>query len=173
MKCGRLACTVTVLCLPGYYLWRTQLPPPVATLDEMGLWQPDAAAIRSSLHTQFGKKITIDNLEAKQMFALSFQRRYRDHAIQLAVRLKFCDDGTIRLLLPSRLEPWYMDKIALAAYRETRDAFHKEQPIELYETFAGAAPVHIGQVNADPNDPALLRVTFNYTRSPNRFRPEK
>ncbi len=173
MKRGILACTATVLCLPTYYLYLMNSPPHVASLDEMARWQPDAAAIRSSLHTRYGKNITADNVEAQQMFALSFQQRYRDHAIQLAVRLKFCPDGTIRLLLPSRLEPWYMDKIALAAYRETRDIFHQAHPIELYETFAGAAPVKIGQVNADAHDPNLLRVTFDYTRSPNRIRPTK
>ena len=170
MKRGILACAATVLCLPTYFVYLMHLPPHVASLDEITRWQPDAIAIRSSLHTRYGKNIPADNLEAKQMFAMSFQQRYRDHAIQLAVRLKFCPDGTVRLLLPSRLEPWYMDKIALAAYRETRDTFHQKQPIGLYETFAGAAPVHIGQVSADTNDPTLIRVTFDYTLSPNRFR---
>lgn len=173
MKRGILACTATVFCLPAYYLYLMYLPPPVASLDEMGRWQPDAAAIRSSLHTRYDKNIAADNLEAKQMFAMSFQQRYRDHAIQLAVRLKFCPDGTTRLLLPSRLEPWYMDKIALAAYREIRDTFHDTHPIDLYETFAGAAPVKIGLIRADASDPTLIHVTFDYTRSPNRVRPTR
>ncbi len=170
MKRGTLACTVTVLTLPGYFFWQMQHPPAPEPNDDMAVWQPNAAAIRSDLQSQFGKSLTAENMEAKYAFKLAFQQRYRSHPTQLAVGLQFRKDGTIHLKLPARLEPWYMDKIALAGYREIRDTFHITRPIRLYETFAGAAPVYIGQVSADAADPSLIRVAFDYSHSPNKAR---
>ena len=170
MKRGTLACTAIVVCLPGYFVWQMQHLTAPEDNDAMESWQPTAEAIRSTLQAEYRTKLTADNLEAKQAFGLAFQQRYRTHATQLAVCLKFREDGAIRLMLPSRLEPWYMDKIAFAAYRETRELFHITKPITLFETFAGAAPVPIGQVSPDPADSNLVRVAFDYSQSPNRAR---
>jgi hypothetical protein len=170
MKRTTFACTVFGMTLPGYYLWQMQSAPPARDMSDMATWQPDAAALQESMNARFGKTITLDNAAARDLFTQIFQQRYREHKPQLAVGIKLYPAGNVRLLVPSRLEPWHINRIALAAYREVQDNFGVSVPVDVYETFVGASPVKVGQARADAHDPQHLRVTFDYSRSPNRTR---
>lgn len=167
MKRGTVAYTLFGLALPGFYFWNFQFPLPSDDRDSMAAWQPDAAAIKKSLNARFDGKIHLNNAAAREMFVQAFQQRYREHTPQLAVGLKLHPTRHIRLLLPSRMEPWHINRIALTAFREVHDVFGGDTPVDIYETFVGAAPICIGQVAVEPDNPQQIRVTFDYSRSPN------
>ena len=143
------------------YYWEGRAAPLPENGDSHD-WKPTAAAIRSEL----GPLPPAANVQAaaarRELFALRFRQRYRTRQEALAVCLHFQPDGRVKLMCPARMEFWNLDRLAQAAYSETRDNFGHTFDIDIYETYIGAATVKIGEVRPDPARPQTARVTYHY-----------
>ena len=80
----------------------------------------------------------------------------------MAVRLLFLPDGSVKLMCPARMEPWRLDRLAQSAWSETRDNFGHPFPIDIYETYIGAANLKIGEMRSDPKRPQLGQTVYRY-----------
>src|SRR5437773_134850 len=69
----------------------------------------------------------------------------------------------LKLMCPRRLEPFMVDRIALAAWREARDYFGKPVDVDIYVTFIGTTQVKIGQLRASANEPQIAQISYDFT----------
>ena len=153
-----LALALLPACL---YYWQGRAAPLSEDGDSRN-WKPDAASIRRELGPLPPAADVRGMMARRDLFALRFRQRYRSRQDALAVCLHFQPDGRVKLMCPARMEPWNLDRLAQAAYSETRDDFGHAFDIDIYETYIGAATVKIGEVRADPTRPQTARITYHY-----------
>ena len=103
--------------------------------------------------------------EREQIFAEMFTKRFRIHDLKMAVRLRFMERepsrssvANIRLMCPARTEPWNMDRLALAAWREVRQCLDENCDIDIYETYIGALPRKIGVLRSTAGDHPVAHI---------------
>ena len=146
-----------LLGVSSYFLWAYagSLREGVDPENDFANWQPSADTIRNSL-----PKGTSEQRE--RQFALLFQKRFREHDPAKAIGVHFGPDGRLKLLTPARLEPWNIDRIALMLHREAQQDFAKNYEIDIYETFIGTPPIHIGELHPSMQTPSLVLVTYHY-----------
>ena len=125
-------------------------------------WKPTAAAIRSELGPLPPAADIRADAARRERFALRFKQRYRSRPDAQAVCLHFLPDGRVKLMCPARMDAWKLDRLAQAAYTETRDDFGHPFDIDIYETYIGAATVKIGEIRADPKCPQTARLVYQY-----------
>lgn len=156
-----LASLTLVPSLGCLYYWCGHVGP-LSQEEDPRDWKPNAAAIRSELGP-VPPAADFQSVEAqRKLFASRFTQRYRSHQTALAVRLCFMADGHVKLMCPARMDPWKLDRLAQAAYSETRDDFGHPFAIDIYETYIGAATVKIGEIRADPLRPQTARIIYHY-----------
>lgn len=146
------------------YYWQSCAVP--LSDEDSRHWNPDAAAIRREINLLPAAPKAQAETARRDLFATLFKQRYRSHKTALAVCLRFLPDGRIKLMCPARMEPWELDRLAQAAWSETRDNFGHSFNIDIYETYIGAATVKIGEIRPDPQNARLARVAHHYPLRP-------
>jgi hypothetical protein len=127
-------------------------------------WAPSAAAIRVKVgpgdpaHPESSAEKT-----RRTTFAKLFANRYREHDPAMAIGLRFLDNKRIKLMCPARMEPWNVDRLAMVAWRESRDAMGHPFDIDIYETYIGTPPVKIGELRPSPKEPHIMLITYRYS----------
>lgn len=133
----------------------------LAHQENFSAWSPDAAAIRRALRadrtTQASEPL---NKGDHGIFQKLFQSRFRDHEPQVAIGLHFLNRHKIKLMCPARMEPWYMDSIALAAWHEAQDDFGVPFQVDIYATYIGMPPIKIGQLRTPKDRPQFAVITY-------------
>lgn len=111
---------------------------------------------RKILSNQKRGEATVPLCDADQqiLFAGLFTKRIRGCDPVMAVLARFDTKNPqhtiIRLMCPARMEPWNMDRVAIQAWRESKDCLGRSYDIDLYETYIGAAPRKTGELRCDP-----------------------
>jgi hypothetical protein len=93
-------------------------------------------------------------------FRTMFQARYREHDPPMAIGLHFLRRNTLKLMCPARMEPWFIDRIAVAAWQEASDDFGAPFDVDIYATYIGMAPKKIGQLRPSPTRPHYATITY-------------
>jgi hypothetical protein len=152
-----------------WQMWRNASDP----YDDFSTWSPDTQTIRRELDHRYPVTPDGKNEAARrELFCELFKNRYRQHQPQIAVGLRILPGNRIKLMCPARMEPWNHDRLAMTAWRETREIFGEAFTLDIYETFIGATPHRIGKLRPLPDNPNIAQITYDFTtpRSPNRFR---
>ena len=131
------------------------------SLDDAGLsadfshWTPTPSEVRVELDAFHTEK------ERRARFAALFTQRFRRHEPPMAVGLRFLEDDRVKLMYPARMEPWNMDRLALAVWKEMKDDFGHSFDIDLYITFIGAAPIKIGELRPMAVNPSCAQINHH------------
>jgi hypothetical protein len=142
-----------------YYRHRTADADPY---EDFSAWPPSAATIRQKLAVS--ETPTPEQEAARRdQFAQMFQSRFRNHEPMYAIGLKFRKDGDkdlLKLMCPARMEPWNIDRIAYAAWKESQEVFGKTFDLHIYETYIGTPPIKIGELRPDPKNPQAVQIVY-------------
>ena len=149
----------------GYLYYCSHEAAPLAE-EDCRLWQPNAAALRAALGPLPAAPNAQADARRRDQFARLFKQRYRSHQPALPVCLRFLPDSRVKLMCPARMEPWKLDRLAQAAWSETRDDFNRPFDIDIYETYIGAATVKIGEIRAVPGDAKTAHIVYHYPVRP-------
>jgi len=152
---GATAACSGVFCL-SYLAWRQT--PESDQMDYILALSPNAATI----HNQLASAPTLTKTKRQELFAELFTTRFRKHDSKMAVRARFvaAQNGRshIKLMCPARLEPWNMDRLALATWREAKDCLGETCDIDVYETFIGAIPRKIGELRTSTDKIPIAQI---------------
>lgn len=159
--------------LSCYFLWaNSSVREGIEPDSDYATWQPTAEAIQKQLPAG-------SEHERESAFALLFQKRFRKHEPGKAIGVHFHKDGKVQLLTPARMDPWDIDRIVLMLHQELNANFQKDYPIDIFETFIGARPLKIAEVEKSPRDPHRILVHYNYPQNeetmlalPQQIRPQ-
>lgn len=141
--CGLGLVGIVVACL----FIAQHLPHEVEPMEQILALSPNVQTIQQKI----AANPKASRSEREQIFAEMFTQRFRIHDLKMAVRLRFIERtpsrssvANIRLMCPARTEPWNVDRLALAAWREVRICLQEDCDIDIYETYIGALPRKIG-----------------------------
>ena len=125
-------------------------------------WAPGPAAIRSKIGSEKAPNSGMTAKVRREQFCEMFKARFRHHDPAVAVGLRFITPTRIKLMCPARMEPFFVDRIAMAAWREARDDFGKSVDLDLYHTFIGTNQVKIGELRVSSAAPDMAHITYDY-----------
>ncbi|MDE2126614.1 MAG: hypothetical protein KGJ62_08495 [Armatimonadetes bacterium] len=95
-------------------------------------------------------------------FAHLFEDRYRNHSPRMAVGMRFMGPDRMRLMVPPRMEPWAVNRLAFTAFTQARAVFGTEYKVDIFENFIGSPPLKIGTLRAGDAQIRRLRIVYNY-----------
>lgn len=136
------------------------------SLEEGGLgmdfthWTPTPREVQMQLDGIRGEK------ERQEKFVPLFKQRFRRHDPPLAIGLRFAPGNRILLMCPARMEPWNMDRLALATWKEAKADFGHSFDIDIFITYIGAAPMKVGELRPMPVDPNFAQIRYGPPPSP-------
>jgi hypothetical protein len=148
--------------LLGGYLLYGYLQEPAYASPEFVSWAPGPAAIRGKIGSMQAPTPGMTDSERRARFCIMFKERFRQHDPAVAVGLRFTTPHRIKLMCPARMEPCYMDEIALAAWHEARDIFGGPMDIDIYDTFIGTNQLKVGQLRASAATPDFAHVSYDF-----------
>jgi len=148
---------------------------PVSANPEFAQWEPTPAAIRARIGTKDSPVAGMTDAMRRERFCEMFKNRYRKHDPKVAVGARFLTPTRLKLMCPARMEPCYIDQIAMTLWHEARDDFGQPVDIEIYDTFIGTNNVRIGTLTPLVDHPEIARITYDYSiliraGRPRRFR---
>jgi len=153
------ALIVLLLIAGGVYICLTRAP---ASEDKSGFdvlnWPPNRTEMCSLVAAHGTDPHTPAGLAARERYVTLFKKRYRAHDPMMAIGLRFPPSGPLDLLTPARMEPWSMDRLAVNAWQETRQAFGHPFDIDLYITYIGSAPIKVGELRMAKDSPNNLEI---------------
>ena len=161
----RIFISLVALLLVGGILYKVLTKEP-ALADESGfdlkadVWPPSTAELCRLANAHGTDPNTAEGRAVRERFTTIFKNRYRKHSPMMAVGVRFRESGSLDLLLPARMEPWNMDRIAVLLWHESQIAFGHKFPIDLYITFIGMAPVKVGELRPSPQNPNQIEVHY-------------
>ncbi len=127
-------------------------------------WPPSTAEICRLAETNGTDPDTPAGQAARARYTTLFKKRYRSHTPIMAVGLRFPRSGRLDLMVPARMEPWNMDRLAVNTEREVREAFGHSFDIDLFITYIGAPPLKIGELRPSAGSSDSLQIE-HYTRA--------
>ncbi len=169
---GAVGGTVAAVALLGGGLLYGYVQQPAVASTEYALWPPRAAAIRAKIGTAAAPAPGLTESQRREQFCIMFKTRFRKHEPAVAVGLRFLKPNRIKLMCPARLEPFYVDQIALAAWREARENFGPNVDLDIYDTFIGTAQIKIGELRVDPTAPQIAHISYDFTDLDKLNRPQ-
>lgn len=141
----------------GYLFYASALDK--TTSVDLSNWEPNARTIKNKIEQSTSVN---DEKSRREIFIEQFQRRFRSRAVPIPVGLKFQEDDIIKLMLPARMEPWDMDRVAMAAWRETRNVMGHPFKIDMYVTFIGTPVVKVGELRQTNTVPPVAHISYSY-----------
>jgi hypothetical protein len=118
-------------------------------------WSPTPADIYQAMDSMPNEK------QRQEKFAELFAKRFRRHEPPIAIGMRFLEGNRIKLMCPARMEPWNMDRLALATWKETREDFGHPFDIDIYITFIGSAPVRVGELRPMEANPNFAEIHYH------------
>lgn len=150
-----------MMVLAGCLLFGSQQQP-ISAAPEYASWSPNAAEIQNKIGTAARPSPGMSDAERRNQFCVLFKDRYRHHDPTVAVGLRFISKTRLKLMCPARMEPCYMDQIALALWREARATFGAPIEIDIFDTFIGTTRIKIGELRVEPGDPEIAHITYDF-----------
>jgi hypothetical protein len=150
-----------MLLLGGFLLYG-YVQQPAGASPEFAHWSPTPTAIRSKLGTASAPTPGMTDENRHTLFCTMFKGRFRQHDPAVAVGLRFITPTHIKLMCPARMEPYFMDQIALALWRETREIFGKAPDIDIYDTFIGTTQIKIGELRTSAEDAGIAHISYDF-----------
>lgn len=149
---------------------------PVVASPEFAQWEPTPAAIRKEIGAKDSLKPGMTDADRRLHFCELFKNRYRLHEPKVAVGVRFVSPSVLKLMCPARMEPCFIDQIALSLWHEARDNFGQPVEVEIYNTFIGTNNVRIGTLKPLSDHPEIAQITYDYsillrTNRPRQHRP--
>lgn len=132
--------------------------------DEYSQWHPNAAYIQNEIGTEKSPNPKMSEEERREKFTSLFQSRFRRHKEQIAIRLDFETPTQLKMKTTARLEPFVINRIALAAWRESKACFGTHCDLDIYETFIGSKSRKIGELRAFQGDKNIAYITYQYPK---------
>lgn len=160
---GAIGAAVTAMALASVCLLYGYFQEPAVAGAEFATWPPSADAIRGKIGTAAKPVPGMTENERREQFCEMFKNRYRHHDPAVAIGIRFLTPTRVKLMGPARLEPFFVDQIALAAWREARENFGKSVDIDIYDTFIGTTQIKIGELRACVGDPKMAHIVFDFT----------
>jgi hypothetical protein len=169
------AAAAAIILVSGFVIYGLSQAP-VSANPEFAQWEPTPAAIRKKIGTKESPAPGMTEAERRNRFCEMFKNRYRMHEPKVAVGVHFVTPSVLKLMCPARMEPCYIDQIALSLWHEARDNFGQPVDIEIYNTFIGANNIRIGTLKPLAENPEIARITYDYsilsrTPGPRMYRP--
>lgn len=128
-------------------------------------WPPYADEIKSQIHNiNSVKDGKTPDQQRQVLFSELFKRRFRSHTPMKAIGMKIVHEK-IKLLCPARMEPWEIDGVAMAAWRESKDDLGRNFDIDIFETYIGTAPIKIGELRTPAGNQQVANITYSYPNS--------
>jgi len=123
-------------------------------------WPPTTSEVLQKLPDAGTPPTPAKEKEREGQYAKLFTSRFRNHDPAMAVGMRFLPDEHIKLMCPARMEPWNMDRLAITAWRETRDMFGRTFDVDIYATYIGAPPVLVGQLRPTKEDSKQVNIRY-------------
>jgi hypothetical protein len=124
-------------------------------------WSPDRATLQRAVESvPKGASSEADASARRNEFAKLMTSRFRNHNEGMAMRVRFHDDSTIDLLCPARMEPWNMDRMAMAVWREAKADLGRRYDIKLFRTFIGTPPILVGRLHNLQGPPEKVEIVY-------------
>jgi hypothetical protein len=169
---GAIGAAVAAMGLVGGGLLYGYVQQPAIASSEYAQWPPQAAAIRAVIGTVSAPAYGMTEDQRREQFCMMFKNRFRKHEPAVAVGIRFLKNSNrIKLMCPARLEPFYVDQIALAAWREARANFGPKIDLDIYDTFIGTTQIKIGQLRVSPEAPTVAHITYDFSELEKLNRP--
>jgi len=169
---GAIGAAIAAMGLVGGGLLYGYVQQPAIASSEYALWPPQAAAIRAVIGPVAAPMPGMTEIQRRDKFCTMFKNRFRKHEPAVAVGIRFLKNSNrIKLMCPARLEPFYVDQIALAAWREARANFGPSVDLDIYDTFIGTTQIKIGELRVIPDAPTVAHITYDFTELEKLNRP--
>ena len=130
--------------------------------DKSGLdmlsWPPNSLEMAREVGSSGGPPGLHAGEAARRQYVALFKKRYRGHTPMMAVGMRYAPHGVIDLLMPARMEPWSMDRLAVFTRKETEQVFGRPYNIDLYVTYIGAPPLKIGELRPSKTSPEQVDI---------------
>jgi hypothetical protein len=139
------------------------LQQPADASPDYARWSPSPAAIRRTIGTAAAPTKGMADKERRQQFCKMFKNRFRKHDPAVAVGLRFLTPTRIKLMCPARMEPCFIDQIALSAWHEAQDCFGAPMDIDINDTFIGTNQIKIGELRVQGDTPPIARIAYDFT----------
>jgi len=152
---GLIAAAITGGCMVYGYVQQ-----PAATAEYTD-WRPTAATIREEIGTEASPAHGMTEKQRRELFCQLFKDRFRFHTPNVAIGLRFVGDRRLKLMCPARLEPFLVDRVALAAWREASADFGRQMDVDIYATFIGTTQVKIGELRAS-GSPPVAHIEYDF-----------
>jgi hypothetical protein len=121
-------------------------------------WPPTATEVVRLTAANGTDPKTSDGLHARDRFAEAFKSRYRLHNPMIAIGLRFREDNLFDLMVPARMEPWNMDRIAVEAWKESMSAFGHPFNIDIYISYIGVPRIKVGELRQNSALPGKVTI---------------
>jgi len=135
---------------------------PASASAEFDNWTPNAREIQGTIGTAAHPKPGMSDTKRREQFCTLFKDRFRHHDPAIAVGVRFLTPTCVKLMLPPRMEPCFMDQIALSLWRESRANFGSPVDVDLYDTFIGTAQIKIGELRVRPDQPDMAHIVYDF-----------
>ena len=126
-------------------------------------WPPSLGKLKrlvDAVPPEPGARPGLDN--AHTTFAHLFEDRYRNHSPAMAVGMRFMTVDSMRLMVPPRMEPWAVNRLALTAFSQARAVFGTAYKVDMYENFIGSPPLKIGELRMTNARTGAIKIVYNY-----------
>jgi hypothetical protein len=123
-------------------------------------WPPSAADVIRVTAANGADPKTSDGQKARDRFVSAFKGRYRLHEPMIAVGLRFHDDHVMDLMVPARMEPWNIDRLAVEAWKEAGKAFGHPFDVDLYISYIGVPRIKIGELRQSSVQPGKATIVY-------------
>ncbi len=121
-------------------------------------WPPTAAEVLRLTAANGTDPKTADGMRARDRFAEAFKSRYRQHNPMIAIGLRFKEDTLFDLMVPARMEPWNMDRVAVEAWKESMSAFGHPFNVDIYISYIGVPRIKVGELRQNGAIPGKVTI---------------
>ncbi len=166
MKRGALFIVIILLLGGAAFAWTHHDVPSNIEYDFKD-WPPEANEIKSQIQqintVKDGKTVEV---QREVLFSELFKNRFRTHTPMKAIGVKIEPGYKLKLMCPARMEPWEIDGVAMAAWKESQDDLGKPYEVDIFETYIGTAPIKIGELRTQPGDQKTVHIAYKYPDAP-------
>ena len=128
-------------------------------------WPPTSAEIVKLTGANHSDPDNKQGNETRNRYQTLYKNRYRKHTPEMAAGMRFAGRDTVDVLMPARMEPWNMDRMAIQAYDETEAVFGHRFKVDLYVTYIGLKPLKVGELRPTAANPNRIFISHYKPRS--------
>mgnify|MGYP003335727890 CR=1 FL=1 len=163
MRRNMVIASVAIVPCIGFLFIRHK-PEASDVVAEAVLASPTTAEIRTVLQGKLPLLKGEKPEEAKRrIYVDMFKKRFRRFEPAIAIGMRFETPQKVRIYFPARLEPYYRDRVAYAAWKELKEVFGTPPEVTIWDTYIGLAPILAGRLEVEKSHPDGIHITHIFS----------